>query len=252
MACRQIICSRHRQKAFAYSASVDLTGSIYFDKVLFPYHIKQYFTVKKQKTVLKNQAVFFCRWSRYLESCHAGLQQKADQGQQLWEDGMYVAMNVRGLTVDPITSSPIVILKEINGDKTLPIWIGLLEATAIASELEDIKFSRPMTHDLIKNIIELLDVKIVRIEVNDLKDNTYFARINFEYKGKDLSVDARPSDAMALALRVDLPVFVASKVIEKSTEIDLKAEAADKSEEGKKWQEILESFSPDDFGKYKM
>ena len=161
-------------------------------------------------------------------------------------------MIISGLTVDPLSNSPIVILKEIDGEKTLPIWIGLLEATAIASELEGIQFSRPMTHDLLKNILELIDVKVAKIEVCDLKANTYYALIHITHKGKEMTIDARPSDALALSLRVDAPVFVAEEVIEKSKQMDLKAEPVDKSEEGKKWQEILDNLNPEDFGKYKM
>ena len=165
---------------------------------------------------------------------------------------MYTPMVISGLTVDPITNSPIVILKEEDGDGTLPIWIGLLEATAIASELEGIKFSRPMTHDLLKNIIEMLDVKVGRIEICDLKDNTYYALIHFGYAGKEMSIDARPSDAIALSLRLQIPILVSKDVISRSTQIDLKAEPEDKSEKGKKWQEILENLNPEDFGKYRM
>ena len=165
---------------------------------------------------------------------------------------MYTPMVISGLTVDPITNSPIVILKEIDGDGTLPIWIGLLEATAIASELEGIKFSRPMTHDLLKNMMDMVHVRVSKIEVCDLKDNTYYARINFEFNGKEMSIDARPSDAIALSLRLDAPIFVSEDVIKRSTQIDLKAVAQDKTEKGKKWQEILEGLDPDDFGKYKM
>jgi bifunctional DNase/RNase len=161
-------------------------------------------------------------------------------------------MVISALTVDALTNSPIVILKDVDGDKTLPIWIGLLEATAIASELEGIKFSRPMTHDLLKNIMEFLDVKVNRVEVCDLKDNTYYALIFIDYDGKEISIDARPSDALALSLRVNAPIFVADEVIQKSKQIDLTAEAEDKSEEGKKWQDILENLNPEDFGKYKM
>jgi bifunctional DNase/RNase len=161
-------------------------------------------------------------------------------------------MVISGLTVDPVTNSPIVILKEVDGDQTLPIWIGLLEATAIASELEGIKFSRPMTHDLFKNIMEMVDVTVVKIEVCDLKDNTYYARIHFSHGDQEMSIDARPSDAIALSLRVKAPIFVADEVINRSSQIDLKAEPQDKTEKGKKWQEILESLNPEDFGKYKM
>jgi hypothetical protein len=161
-------------------------------------------------------------------------------------------MVIAGLTVDPLTNSPIVILKEIGGERTLPIWIGLLEATAIASELEGIKFSRPMTHDLLKNIMSLMEVKVNKIEVCDLKNNTYFALIYIDHKGKEISIDARPSDALALSLRMGAPIFVSEDVIKKSSQIELKAEPEDKTEQGKKWQEILEKLNPDDFGKYKM
>jgi bifunctional DNase/RNase len=161
-------------------------------------------------------------------------------------------MIVSGLTVDPLTNSPIVILKEVNGEQTLPIWIGLLEATAMASELEGIKFSRPMTHDLLKNIMEMIDVEVIKIEVCDLRNNTYYALIHLKHGENQISIDARPSDALALSLRVDAPIYVSEKVIENSVQIDLKAEPQDKTEKGKKWQEILESLRPEDFGKYKM
>ena len=165
---------------------------------------------------------------------------------------MYKPMVISGLTMDPVTNSPIVILKAVDGDETLPIWIGLLEATAIASEMEGIKFSRPMTHDLLKNMMDKVDVKVARIEVSDLKDNTYYAVIHLKQGEKEITLDARPSDALAISLRVKAPIFVAEEVINQSSRINLKAEPQDKSEKGKKWQEILESLNPDDFGKYKM
>jgi len=165
---------------------------------------------------------------------------------------MFKPMVISGLTVDPITNSPIVILKEVDGDQTLPIWIGLLEATAIASEMEGINFSRPMTHDLLKNIMELGGLKVIRIEVCELKNNTYYALIHFKHGEKEMSVDARPSDAIALSLRAKAPILVAEEVIKQSSQIDLKSEPQDKTEKGKKWQEVLEKLSPDDFGKYKM
>ena len=157
-------------------------------------------------------------------------------------------MVISVLAVDPLTKSPIVILKEIDGERTLPIWIGLLEAQAIASELDGIKFSRPMTHDLLKNIFELLDVRVERIEVCDLKNNTYYALIHVTHKENEVAIDARPSDALALSLRVGAPIFVADSVIERSTQIDLSGEAEDESEKGKKWKEILENLDPEDFG----
>jgi uncharacterized protein len=161
-------------------------------------------------------------------------------------------MTVSGLTIDPFTNSPIMILKDVESEKAVPIWIGLLEATAIASELENIKFSRPMTHDLLKNIFDLMDVQISRIEVCDLRDNTYYALIYLSNKGNEFSIDARPSDAIALALRAKAPIFVEEVVIQKSRRVDLGAQEAITTEEGKKWTEILESLDPEDFSKYKM
>lgn len=157
-------------------------------------------------------------------------------------------MTISAIAVDSLTKSPVVILKEVGGERTLPIWIGLLEANAIASELEGVKFPRPMTHDLLKNVMESTDVKVNKVEVCDLKDNTYFALIHITHNGKEISIDARPSDALALSLRVNAPIFVAEEVISKSTQIDLEAEPEDKSEQGKKWQEILGKMNPKDFG----
>ena len=161
-------------------------------------------------------------------------------------------MVVSGLTIDPFTNSPIMILKDVESDKAVPIWIGLLEATAIASELENIKFSRPMTHDLLKNIMETMDIKITKVEVCDLRDNTYFALIYLTRGGKEITIDARPSDAIAMALRTKCPIFVAEVVIQKARRVDLSAQEAITSEDAKKWTEILEGLDPDDFGKYKM
>ena len=167
---------------------------------------------------------------------------------------MLKAMTISSVNMDQTTNSPLVILKEIEGDQTLPIWIGLLEATAIASEIEGVKFSRPMTHDLLKNIMDQADIKINKIEICDLRDNTYYALIHLTSRGRSLSIDSRPSDAIALALRTQAPIFVSDEVLKKSKQIEATKEgvAADKSEQGKKWQDILEKLNPDDFGKYKM
>lgn len=161
---------------------------------------------------------------------------------------MFIPAVISVLAVDSLTKSPVVILKEVDGERKLPIWIGLLEANAIASELEGIKFRRPLTHDLIKNIIELSNMKVSRIEVCDLKENTFYALIYITGDEKEFTIDARPSDALALSLRVRAPIFVADEVFEKSGQFDLQAEPLDSSEEGKKWQEILEKINPDDFG----
>ncbi len=161
-------------------------------------------------------------------------------------------MKVSGLTIDPSSNAPIVILKSIQGDHALPIWIGILEATAIATELEKVSFARPMTHDLFKNFIDMLKISISRVEVCDLKDNTFFAQIYFSFDNQSYNMDARPSDAIALALRAGCPIFVDDTVLQKSKRLDGEPEAWDKSEQGLKWKDYLEKLSPDDFGKYKM
>jgi uncharacterized protein len=165
---------------------------------------------------------------------------------------MSIRMKVFGLTIDPLTNSPIMILKNLEGDKTVPIWIGLLEATAIAGELENIKFSRPMTHDLMKNLMDQLGVRLAKVEICDLRDNTFFALMYMILKDREFSMDARPSDAIALALRAEAPIYVEEQVILKSKDVDLGPKEEVQSAEGKKWTEILESLSPDEFGKYKM
>lgn len=165
---------------------------------------------------------------------------------------MLVKMSVSGLTIDPYTNSPIMILKEEQGERSIPIWIGLLEATAIASELENVKFARPMTHDLLRNLVDTFGVKIEKVEVCDLKENTFYALIHIIGEDLKLKMDARPSDAIALALRADAPIFVHEQVFEKSARVDMGGKEAIKDDEAKKWTEILEGLSPEDFGKYKM
>ena len=161
-------------------------------------------------------------------------------------------VNIAGMTIDPTSNTPIIILKSEETEQAIPIWIGLLEATSIASALQNIQFERPMTHDLFKNFTELLNIFVERVEVCDLKDNTFFARIYFTSKEKNFSMDARPSDAIAIALRFKAPIFVDESVIEKSKASDKDAEVLDESEEGKKWAEYLEKLNPEDFGKYKV
>lgn len=166
---------------------------------------------------------------------------------------MMIQMKVTGLTIDPFTSMPIIILKDLEEKSALPIWIGLIEASAIATELEKIQLSRPMTHDLLKNMLEALSVKVLKVAVTDLSDNTFFAAIYLEKDGKEIELDSRPSDAIALALRTGASIFVDKKVIEKSRKIDLAKEGIDDdSAQKQKWAEILENLSPEDFGKYKM
>jgi bifunctional DNase/RNase len=161
-------------------------------------------------------------------------------------------VSIAGLTMDPASNTPIIILKSEKNNQAIPIWIGLLEATSIASALQNIKYERPMTHDLFKNFTELLDISISRIEVCDLKDNTFYAKIYFISKDGNFEMDARPSDAIALALRFDAPIFVADEIMQKSKMGDGEAEVLDTSEEGKKWADYLESLSPEDFGKFKI
>ncbi len=159
--------------------------------------------------------------------------------------------DIVGLTLDQDSKTPILILKTVDTEETIPIWIGLLEATSIASALQNVNFDRPMTHDLFKNFITLMDVDVERIEVNDLKDNTFYARIHFTSGETTFSMDARPSDAIAIAVRFAASVFVDKIVIDalKPGPQDKSYEMEDDSEEGKKWAEYLSKLSPDDFGK---
>jgi bifunctional DNase/RNase len=166
---------------------------------------------------------------------------------------MLKVMTISSLNMDPVTKTPFIILKEIEGERTLPIWIGLLEATAIASEIEGVRFPRPMTHDLLKNFMDKTDIKVNKIEICDLRDNTYYALIHLTSKGNALSIDSRPSDAIAIALRAKAPIFVSDDVLRKSKQIEEIVEGVpgDKSEQGKRWKDILEKLKPEDFGKYK-
>ncbi|MFC1877193.1 bifunctional nuclease family protein [Thermodesulfobacteriota bacterium] len=161
-------------------------------------------------------------------------------------------VTIAGLTMDPASNTPIIILKSEKDDHAIPIWIGLLEATSIASALQKIKFDRPMTHDLFKNIAERFKADVTRIEVCDLKENTFYAKIYFESGDISFDIDARPSDAIAIALRFGAPIYVDDKVVQRSKSGEAKPEVLDKSEEGKKWADYLKNLSPEDFGKYKV
>lgn len=162
-------------------------------------------------------------------------------------------MKVAGLTIDPLTNTPIVILKDMEEKRALPIWIGLFEASAIATELEKISFSRPMTHDLMNELLKNLDIQVTMIEINDLKDNTFFALIHLLKNAIAIKVDSRPSDAIALALRANAPIFVDEKVIDKSRSLDFAKKSLDMDDLKKeKLKDFLESLSQEDFGKYKM
>lgn len=161
-------------------------------------------------------------------------------------------VNIAGLTMDPASNTPIIILKSEKDDYAIPIWIGLLEATSIASALQKIEFDRPMTHDLFKNVAEMFKADVTRIEVCDLKENTFFARIYFKSGEITFDIDARPSDAIAIALRFGAPIYVDDKVVQGSKGIETQSEVLDESEEGRKWAEYLKNLSPEDFGKYKV
>ena len=166
---------------------------------------------------------------------------------------MFIEMKISGLTMDPITNTPIVILKDLEEKKAIPIWIGIFEASAIATEIEKITFSRPMTHDLLNEILKILKVEVLRVEIHDLRNNTFFANIHLLHEGKIMIVDARPSDAIAIALRAGTQIFVEDKVIEKSRNVDFGTKMADLDRLKKeKLAEFLENLSPEDFGKNKM
>ena len=161
-------------------------------------------------------------------------------------------VSIAGMTMDPASNTPIIILKSMEDDQAIPIWIGLLEATSIASALQNIKYDRPMTHDLFKNFLENMNIAVSKIEVCDLKDNTYYAKIHFISEEKTFSMDSRPSDAIAIALRFQAPIYVDDKIIEKSQKLEGELEVSDTSEEGKKWADYLKNLSQEDFGKYKV
>ena len=160
---------------------------------------------------------------------------------------MLVEMKVRGLALDPVSNMPIIILRDDEDKRSLPIWVGIFEANAIALQLENITTPRPMTHDLLRNMISELDARVIRIVINDLRDSTFFAQIRLTFGSKTLEVDARPSDAIALALRTEAPIFVAQSVLEQAQTITPETEESD--EKTKKW---FENLSPEDLGKYKM
>jgi len=163
---------------------------------------------------------------------------------------MLIHMKVDRIIIDPIAKTPILVLQEIDKDRVLPIWIGQSEAVAIAFALEEVEPPRPMTHDLTVNLVKLMGWKISRIIITSLKDNTYHAELVLEKEGKELTVDSRPSDAVAIALRTDAPVLVEEQVIVDAHRIDMTD--AKSVEESKKWKELLENLDDEDFGKYKM
>jgi bifunctional DNase/RNase len=161
---------------------------------------------------------------------------------------MEVEMKIRGLMMDPVGNMPIVLLKDVGSDTVLPIWVGVYEANAIALEIEKVTTPRPMTHDLIKNVLTGLDTLVHKVVVTELKDDTFYAVIWLEREGRAISVDSRPSDALALALRMDCPIFVEEEVLKQSKQsVNLSDRAT--ADELRKW---LEGLGDDDLGKYKM
>ncbi len=160
---------------------------------------------------------------------------------------------IAGLTVDPETNAPILILETDKDSRVVPIWIGMLEATSITAVLNKVQFDRPMTHDLFRHFVDRMGYEVVKVEICDIRENTYFARIHFVSKERTFSMDARPSDAIALGLRFNAPIYLEDSVIEKSSMvIEERSEIVDTSDDGKKWADYLEKLSPDDFGKYKV
>ena len=162
-----------------------------------------------------------------------------------------VPMSIKGLMLDPVSNSPIVVLKDEDEKFFLPIWVGIFEANAIALQLENVSTPRPMTHDLLRNMIGELEARVTRVVINDLRDSTFFAQIRLvisrEGGDRTLELDARPSDAIALALRTEAPIYVAQSVLEQAQTISPEGEEQD--EKMKKW---FEQLGPEDLGKYKM
>jgi bifunctional DNase/RNase len=161
---------------------------------------------------------------------------------------MEVEMKIRGLMMDPVTNMPIVVLKNVKGSAILPIWVGVYEANAIALEIEKVETPRPMTHDLLKNVLLGLDVRVEKIVVNELKDDTFYALIWVERDGELMTIDARPSDALALALRMDCPIFVEEQVL-KNSKI---SEALSERASNEQLRSYLDNLSDEDLGRYKM
>ena len=162
---------------------------------------------------------------------------------------MFVEMKVRGLALDAVSNMPIIILRDEEDKRSLQIWVGIFEANAIALELEKVAPARPMTHDLIKNVLEAVDAKVEKIVVTDLRENTFFALIHLRMGEEEVTVDSRPSDAIALALRAGAPIFVDDDVVRRAKTVETAPKEADDQEKLKEW---LENLKPEDFGRYKM
>ncbi len=165
---------------------------------------------------------------------------------------MLKEMKLSGLIMDSTTNAPVIILKDLEDKEVISLWIGLLEASAIAVELEKIDLPRPMTHDLVKNVLDSLNIKVLKVEIAELRDNTFYAYIHLGMDEKTFTIDARPSDAIAIALRTKSPIYVDEDVIKKSKKMDLESiKEVGKTDESKELKDLLERMSPDDF-EYKM
>jgi uncharacterized protein len=177
-------------------------------------------------------------------SLRSQISRRADMEKGLME------VKVMGIVVDPKASNPVVVLVDLSGQKALPIWIGVFEAEAISRGLEGVMTLRPMTHDLMKQILDTFQVTVTRVIIHDLKENTFYANLYLNVEGAELVVDSRPSDAIALAVRVKAPIFVTESVVEATRQMGVLA--SNLLEEGDELKTIIENMKPEDFGKYKM
>jgi len=160
---------------------------------------------------------------------------------------MLIEMFIKGLMIDPVMNTPIVILRDADNQRMLPIWVGPVEANAIALQIENVHPQRPMTHDLLRDLVAGLEASLVRVIIADLKEGTFYARLELKREGETIFVDARPSDALALSVRVKAPVFVAADVLERAKTVDVTSDQSDRE----RLQRWLENWEPNDLG-YKM
>ncbi len=163
-----------------------------------------------------------------------------------------IEVKVKGIVVDPKANNPVVVLVDLGGQKALPIWIGVFEAEAISRGIENVVTLRPMTHDLMKQILDTFHASLVRVVINDLKGNTFYANLHLNIEGKDLVVDSRPSDAIALAVRVKAPIFVSETVVKSTEQLGILATNLAEEQQQDELNDIIDRMKPEDFGKYKM
>jgi len=160
-----------------------------------------------------------------------------------------IEMKVAGLAIDPLTDMPILLLRDLDDRRTIPIWIGLVESSAIATELQHVELTRPMTHDLMRQMLVELGVTVLHVEITDLRDNTYYARLMLQQGSRIVQLNARPSDAIAIAMRAGCSLFVEEKVLEKASRFDLHSDAVSDLDAS---SDMLASLPADYFGKWKM